>query len=88
MKRTLTQWRHDLSEAAMNALDAEFEERELETAEDRVAFVKSMLGNVENILDKDRPFLWQSRDSPNPEDWSWVLDDKGKEVEQRSVRLS
>lgn len=53
-------WTHGFAETALKALAMEFDLRHLVTTEDRALFVKTMIGDVENLRAKDRPFLWAS----------------------------
>jgi hypothetical protein len=41
-------------------LKAEFDIRALASLEERAAFVSKILGNADDLLHKERPFLWQS----------------------------
>ncbi|KAF8800430.1 hypothetical protein BYT27DRAFT_7342425 [Phlegmacium glaucopus] len=49
-----------LAEAAVTALEDEYDRREISAVEDRAKFVIDMLGNNNNT---NRPFLWQTTDS-------------------------
>ena len=49
----------------------EFKIRELSSFEQRATFVSRMLGNPNDLSDKDRPFLWQSTDEEITDDMPW-----------------
>lgn len=53
----ISNWIHKFSEAAVTTLKAEYEIQQLETIEDKVAFVGLLLGDVDDMQSKIQPFL-------------------------------
>ena len=68
IKRGISTWLHKFAIAAEKALTAEFELQRLATTEERAQFVHFLLGDVDDILSKRRPFLWKSAYVPGDED--------------------
>ncbi|KAF8474319.1 hypothetical protein DFH94DRAFT_805753 [Russula ochroleuca] len=60
IKRAISTWLHKFAETAVKALAAEFAQQGLDTQAGRSSFVIFLLGNIEDLLDKKRPFLWES----------------------------
>lgn len=60
VKRAISSWLHKFADTAEKALCAEFSRQGLQTQEERAAFVQSLLGDVDNLSDKRRPFIWES----------------------------
>lgn len=53
-------WLHKFAIAAEKALIAEFACQHITTVEEKAIFVRFLLGDVDDILSKNRPFLWKS----------------------------
>jgi hypothetical protein len=51
--------------AAERALYAEFERQDLTTLEEKSEFVRYLLGDIDDISSKRRPFLWKSAYDPS-----------------------
>jgi hypothetical protein len=69
MKRAISAWLHKFSEAAEKALTAEFLRQDLKTDAKKAEFVRFLLGDVNDISSKNRPFIWESvYDNPKADD--------------------
>ncbi|KAF8467009.1 hypothetical protein DFH94DRAFT_817630 [Russula ochroleuca] len=60
IKHAISTWLHKFAETAVKALAAEFAQQGLDTQAGRSSFVIFLLGNIEDLSDKKRPFLWES----------------------------
>ncbi|KAF8486334.1 hypothetical protein DFH94DRAFT_809635 [Russula ochroleuca] len=60
VKRAISAWLHRFAETAEKALVAEFTRRGLNTKGERAQLVRFLLGNIEDLSDKKRPFLWET----------------------------
>jgi hypothetical protein len=60
IKRAISSWIHKFADTAEKALITEFTQRDLQTTEERAVFVRSLLGNADDMSDKKRPFIWES----------------------------
>lgn len=63
MNRSVSNWINGFARGAIKALDAEYEQRDLITKEQRAKFVSHMLGERDQFH-KRRPFLWKTTDEP------------------------
>ena len=64
VKRGVSTWLHKFAMAAEKALLAEFDLQCITTVEERGSFVRFLLGDVEDISSKQRPFLWKTAYNP------------------------
>lgn len=60
MKRGISAWLHKFADAAERAILIEFKRQKLTEPEERAEFVQYLLGDMNNISSKHRPFLWQT----------------------------
>lgn len=67
-------WLHKFAETAEKALAAEYARQGLDTKEERSSFVLRLLGDVQDMSAKNRPFLWET-----------VYDDPKAKKEVRSI---
>ncbi|TFK63687.1 hypothetical protein BDN72DRAFT_847356 [Pluteus cervinus] len=84
MKRTLNQWTPQLRECGLKAVRGEILHRfNPETDVQAIAdWVRFMVGPLEDLSSKDRPFIWQSRDNANTaDDVVLQTDENGQLVE-------
>jgi hypothetical protein len=59
-------WLNKFAGATVKALEAEFVHQKIVMAAEKSEFVHFLLSNMDNLLSKNRLFLWQSiYDNPN-----------------------
>lgn len=60
VKRGISTWLYKFAMAAEKALISEFKCQDITTVEDKATFVWFLLGDADDFLSKNRPFLWKS----------------------------
>ncbi|KAI0283462.1 hypothetical protein BC826DRAFT_1110208 [Russula brevipes] len=60
IKRGISTWLHKFTAAAEKALSTKFDRQGFMSIDERAEFVQLLLGDVDDISSKHRPFLWKS----------------------------
>jgi hypothetical protein len=60
VKRGISSWLHKFATTAERALVAEFEHQGITSLEEKADFIKFLLGDVDDVSSRNRPFLWKS----------------------------
>jgi hypothetical protein len=60
MKCSISSWLHKFKDAAEDTVTEEFKRQGLKTDTAKAEFVHSLIGDLNDMLSKDHPFIWES----------------------------
>jgi hypothetical protein len=68
MKHSISSWLHKFKDATKDAVNEEFKHQGLKTDAAKAEFIHFLIRDLNDILSKDHPFIWESiYDDPKAE---------------------